>query len=267
MLEGTMAICQNGNSLNARYILAQTEGSITGTVSGDRVTGTWTEYEGDGVTPAGSGRIVMALFPNNNGWQAWYTFSNSLPDTSGPAPWTATRTGTCPGCGSGGVTRTFQTVATPALHTAVTTTLPWQVKPTTSPVAWQTAIPTTQSGSTCGPHCNDPSRQCGIWDARWHHKTWGDNQEGDMTLCQNGNIVTGTYNIAQTQGSISGTVSGTELRGTWREYEGDGVTVAIEGDFIYRMKSGNSAWDGWFNYNPGNPVDTGDTATWTGTKR
>ena len=35
-----------------------------------------------------------------------------------------------------------------------------------------------------------------------------------MTLCQNGNIVTGTYNIAQTQGSISGTVSGTELRGT-----------------------------------------------------
>ena len=127
-------------------------------------------------------------------------------------------------------------------------------------------VTTTQAGSSCGPHCNDPNRQCGIWDARWHHKTWGDNQEGDMTLCQNGNTVTGTYNIAQTQGSISGTVSGTELRGTWKEYEGDGVTVAIEGDFVYRMKSGNSAWDGWFNYDPGDPVDTSDTATWTGTK-
>jgi hypothetical protein len=87
-----------------------------------------------------------------------------------------------------------------------------------------------------------------------------------MALCQNGNTVTGTYNIAQTQGSIYGTVSGSELRGTWREYEGDGVTVAIEGDFVYRMKAGNNAWDGWFNYDAGDPVDTSDAPAWTGVK-
>jgi len=274
--DAAMTLCQNGNSVIGTYIYDGTSGSLTGTVSGSDLRGTWIEYDSQGA-PADSGAFIFRMTAGNNAFNGWFNYNPNHPvDTTVPPIWTGQKTGTCPDCGAG--TRpTFQTVTTPVLQTAVTTpTRTFATAAPTTQIPWQTAAPTTTvttttttpAGGTCGAHCNDPDRQCGLWDARWNHKNWGDNLEGTMTLCQDGSTVTGTYNLGQTQGSITGTtsgVSGTELRGTWREYDPDG-TVNGEGAFVFRMKSGNNAWDGWFTYQPGGSVDTSSAATWTGTK-
>jgi hypothetical protein len=272
-----MTLCQNGNSVTGTYIYNGKSGSLTGTVSGTDLRGTWTEYDSQGA-PDSNGAFVFRMTAGNNAFNGWFNYYPNQPvDTTVEPIWTGQKTGTCPNCGAG-TTRTLQTVATPALQTAVTTPartfatvapttqMPWQ---TMAPTTTVTTTTTTPAGGTCGNFCDNANRQCGLWDARWNHRNWGDNLEGTMTLCQNGNTVTGTYTIAQTPGRISGTtmgVTGTELRGTWTEYEADGVTVQGTGAFVYRMRAGNAAWDGWFNYQPGGSVDTSGAATWTGTR-
>jgi hypothetical protein len=269
-----MTLCQNGNSVTGTYIYDGKSGSLTGTVSGSDLRGTWTEYDSQGA-PDSSGAFVLRMTAGNNAFIGWFNYNPAQPvDITVEPIWTGQKTGTCPSCGAG-TARTLQTVATPVLQTTVTTPArTFATAVPTTQIAWQTAVTTvtttttTSAGGTCGAHCNDPNRQCGLWDARWHHKNWGDNLEGTMTLCQDGSTVTGTYNLGQTQGTIAGTtsgVSGTELRGTWREYDPDG-TVNGEGAFVFRLKSGNNAWDGWFNYRPGDAVDTTLAPTWTGTK-
>lgn len=273
--DAAMTLCQNGNSVIGTYIYDGTSGSLTGTVSGSDLRGTWTEYDSQGA-PADSGAFVFRMTAGNNEFNGWFNYNPNQPVDSTVTPiWTGQKTGTCPDCGAG-TERTFQTTRTTVPLTLQTKVTPTFAVGTTPTHAWQTAAPTTTvttttttpAGGTCGAHCNDPNRQCGLWDARWNHKNWGDNLEGTMTLCQDGSTVTGTYNLGQTQGSITGTtsgVSGTELRGTWREYDPDG-SVNGEGAFVFRMKSGNNAWDGWFNYRPGDAVDTTVAPTWTGTK-
>jgi hypothetical protein len=272
-MEGSVSMCQDGSSVTATYNLNDVQGRLSGTVSGNRLTGTWAELDSSGEV-ALTGRMILVMAADGNTWGGWFSYDPNAVDTTGPYTWTGDQKAACGGSLMGTI-RTVQTMTVPPLRTAVTTmTLPVGTAKTTTSVPWQTAsttvttTTTTPAGGTCGGHCNDPNRQCGLWDARWYHKNWGDNLEGRMTLCQNGNTVTGTYNLGQTQGSILGTttgVSGTQLSGTWREYDPDG-SVNSEGAFIFRLKSGNRAWDGWFNYNPGTAVDTSNAATWTGTK-
>jgi hypothetical protein len=274
--DGPMTLCQNGNSVTGTYTYEGTSGSLAGTVSGSELRGTWTEYDSQGA-PADSGAFIFRMTAGDNEFNGWFNYNPGQPvDTTVTPIWTGQKTGTCPDCGAG-TAPTFHVVTTPSydLQTTVTTALPWQVK-TTPSLDWQTVAPTTTvttttttpAGGTCGGHCNDPNRQCGLWDAVWHHKNWGDNLEGTMTLCQDGSTVTGTYDLGTTPGTITGTtsgVTGTQLSGTWREYDPDG-SVNGEGAFVFRLKSGNNAFDGWFNYYPGTAVDTSDAPTWTGTK-
>jgi hypothetical protein len=274
--DAAMTLCQNGNTVTGTYIYDGVAGSLTGTVSGNDLRGTWMEYDSTGA-PDSNGAFVLRMATGNNAFNGWFNYYPNQPvDTTVEPIWTGQKTGTCPDCG-GGTRPTFQAVTTPALQAAATTPvhsfataktttqLPWQTAATTTTT---TTATTTPAGGTCGGHCNDPNRQCGFWDARWNHKNWGENLEGIMTLCQDGSTVTGTYNLGQTQGRISGTTSGTtgtQLSGTWQEFDPDG-TVNGEGSFVFRLKSGNNAFDGWFNYYPGSSVDTSDSATWTGTK-
>jgi len=270
-MEGAISMCQDGSSVTATYNLNDVQGRLSGTVSGNRLTGTWAELDSSGEV-ALTGRMILVMAADGNTWGGWFSYDPDVVDTSGTYTWTGDQKVACGGS-SPGTTRTLQTATVPPVRTAATTpALTLATARTTTQIPWKTAVTTTATttpaGGTCGGHCNDPNRQCGLWDARWYHKNWGDNLEGTMTLCQNGNTVTGTYNLEQTQGSISGTttgVSGTQLSGTWREYDPDG-SVNSEGAFIFRLKSGNSAWDGWFNYQPGGSVDTGDAPIWTGTK-
>lgn len=275
--DAAMTLCQDGSSVTGAYVYDGTYGTLTGTVSGTDLIGTWVEYDSGG-SPDISGAFVLRMTAGNNAFNGWFNYYPGQPvDTTGEPVWTGQKTGTCGGCGSG--TRpTLQTVTTPVFQTAATTPGHTFVtaKPTTQ-LAWQTAATTTvtttvttttPAGGSCGGHCNDPDRLCGLWDARWNHKNWGDNLEGIMTLCQDCSTVTGTYNLGTTQGSIAGTtsgISGTELRGTWTEYDTGGA-VDLQGAFVFRLRSGNNAFDGWFNYYPGQTVDTSDAATWTGTK-
>jgi hypothetical protein len=268
----SMTLCQNGNTVTGTYTYESTSGSLTGTASGSELRGTWIEYDSQGAPTDSTGAFVYRMETGNTNFTGWFNYNPAQPvDTTDTPNWIGQKTGTCPDCG-GGTGTTFHAVTTPAFQTAVTTTpLPWQTK-TTTQLQWHTTTPTTTTttpqGGTCGSHCNNPDRQCGLWDGVWHHKNWGDNLEGTMTLCQDGSTVTGTYDLGTTPGTIAGTtsgVTGTQLSGTWREYDPDG-SVNGEGAFVFRLKSGNNAFDGWFNYYPGTAVDTSDAPMWTGTK-
>ena len=85
----------------------------------------------------------------------------------------------------------------------------------------------------------------------------------DLTLTVSGNAVTGTYDYRG--GSISGTLNGFVLTGTW--YEADAPAGYQGGNILWTF---NDQWDGFsgsWNYTSDGPLDVTDGRAWTGTRR
>ncbi len=121
-------------------------------------------------------------------------------------------------------------------------------------------VPPHSGGCTC-----PPMRSGGSWDGTWHHKNWGDMMEGAISMCQDGNSVTATYNLNDVQGRFSGRVSGDRLTGTWTELDSSGE-VALTGRMVLVTAADGATWGGWFSYDPETVVTSG-TYTWTGDRK
>lgn len=95
----------------------------------------------------------------------------------------------------------------------------------------------------------------GTWATDW----------GNMTLEQDGNVVTGVYE--HDEGRITGTVSGNVLTGTWSEspsYEAPGDA----GDVILTMTDDGKGFDGVWEYGfEGDKSDTSGWSEWDGGTR
>lgn len=105
-----------------------------------------------------------------------------------------------------------------------------------------------------------PSAPTGNWSGPW--KT----DFGAMTLSQNGNRVTGTYEFKG--GRIDGTISGNVLSGTWTQTNGSGrfeFTLSADGrSFSGRWGGGQTLTGGTWNGTAGAaPVSA--AGVWTGT--
>lgn len=84
----------------------------------------------------------------------------------------------------------------------------------------------------------------GTWSTQW----------GDMTLTQNGSTVTGKY--THDDGTISGTVNGNVLTGTWKE-------PGQVGKIRFVMSSDGKTFSGGWGYNDEAPERSG----WDGTRK
>jgi hypothetical protein len=78
---------------------------------------------------------------------------------------------------------------------------------------------------------------------------WGSTY-ADMTLSQSGNYVDGSYSLSTSYGSISGTLTGYTLNGTWSDQYG-------EGSFSFVFASDGNSFDGTW----------GDNASWDGSRK
>jgi len=89
--------------------------------------------------------------------------------------------------------------------------------------------------------------------------TWsGGGHDVRMVLVQNGNTVTGTYDY--NDGTISGTVQGNRLLGTWTEDKGES-----KGPVAFDMAPDGKTFAGWWDYEGTTFTETmKDEPTWTG---
>jgi len=117
-----------------------------------------------------------------------------------------------------------------------------------------------------------------VWTGVWMLK-YGDRIEENtqMNLVQAGNTVTGTYDYQD--GTITGTVQGDRLIGTWNERDVEHEGIPTNGPFEYVIAGDGMTFSGWvdvegadFDATKNGPVtDVGsralglDTFTWTGT--
>ena len=86
-----------------------------------------------------------------------------------------------------------------------------------------------------------------IWSGEWDTEQWG-----KMTLQQNGNKVTGSYEWDG--GKIAGTVSGNMLKGTWSEsptYQPENDA----GDFEFTLSPDGNSFTGRWRYGSGGDWD------------
>ena len=168
---GVMKIKQTGAAVTGRYGSAQTY-TITGTVSGRTLRGTWTQA-------GSSGKFFFTISTDGSSFKGDYG-TGAEPPTSA---WTGTITSHAKQQAAGAATTTTSTTK----------------------VALK------------------PSNFAGVWKTSF----------GVMKIKQTGAAVTGRYGSAQTY-TITGTVSGRTLRGTWTQ-------AGSSGKFFFTISTDNSS--------------------------
>jgi hypothetical protein len=91
----------------------------------------------------------------------------------------------------------------------------------------------------------------GDWDTHWG------STQSDMSLSQSGASVSGTYELATSYGSISGTLSGRTLKGSWSDQYGSGsieFVFSADGDSFNGTWSGGPSWTGTRVTDGGSPT-------------
>src|SRR5688500_468669 len=98
-----------------------------------------------------------------------------------------------------------------------------------------------------------PGARFATWTGRWADLSFG----GEFQLTQNGTSVTGTYSFCN--GSITGTVTGNTLNGTWNQAD-PGCNPT--GWFSFTLNAAGSEFSGVWGY-PETPPST-PAGTWSG---
>src|SRR5688500_8111443 len=98
-----------------------------------------------------------------------------------------------------------------------------------------------------------PGARFATWTGRWADLSFG----GEFHLTQNGTSVTGTYSFCN--GSITGTVTGNTLNGTWNQAD-PGCNPT--GWFPFTLNAAGSEFSGVWGY-PETPPST-PAGTWSG---
>lgn len=118
----------------------------------------------------------------------------------------------------------------------------------------------SKSGSPApAPVVTEPTGMAGSNWTGTFMTTWsGGGHDNRMVLVQAKNVVVGTYEY--NDGTITGTVQGNRLTGTWSENNG-----ASKGPVEFEMTPDGKSFAGWWGYEGGDFSDTkkGDP-TWTG---
>jgi hypothetical protein len=118
-------------------------------------------------------------------------------------------------------------------------------------------IPKTAPSGPASAPVTDPTGKAGESWSGTYMTTWqGGGHDVRMVLVQSGSSVTGMYDYSS--GTISGTVSGNRLTGTWTEDNGDS-----KGPVEFEMAGDGKTFAGWWAYE-GNSVTKQGTPDWTG---
>jgi hypothetical protein len=114
------------------------------------------------------------------------------------------------------------------------------------------------TGSDSSP-VTDPTGKAGNTWTGTYMTTWqGGGHDIRMVLVQSGSTVTGTYDYSD--GTISGTVTGNRLVGTWTEDKGES-----KGPVEFELAQDGKTFSGWWAYDGEDfSVTKQDTPSWTG---
>jgi hypothetical protein len=114
------------------------------------------------------------------------------------------------------------------------------------------------SGSASTP-VTDPTGKAGnTWTGTFMTTWQGGGHDVRMVLVQSGSTVTGTYDYSD--GTISGTVVGNRLTGTWTEDNG-----ASKGPFEFELAQDGKTFAGWWAYDDEDfSMIKKETPSWTG---
>ncbi len=101
----------------------------------------------------------------------------------------------------------------------------------------------------------------GTWDTTWSSAD-GSSTVTYMSLTQSGTAVTGTYESANGTASITGSVQGTKLSGTWSENDPSG---AYNGPFEFILSDDLNSFSGtWVSASEGPAALASTSQTWNG---
>ena len=125
-----------------------------------------------------------------------------------------------------------------------------------------TGIPGVPKAAPSGPASapvTDPIGKAGNSWTGTYMTTWqGGGHDVRMVLVQSGSTVTGTYDYSE--GTVSGTVAGSRLTGTWTEDKG-----ASKGPVEFELAQDGKTFSGWWAYEGDDFSQTlKEAPSWTG---
>ena len=132
---------------------------------------------------------------------------------------------------------------------------------TSSPAAMKTPVPATEAASPVTEAANSPGGPALPWTGTWN-TSWseaGGEYYDLITLRQTGSSVEGRYLVGD--GTVTGTVNGTSLVGTWRETSGN---ETAEGVFEFLLSGDTKSFSGRWAYTMEDLGMTRDT--WNGVR-
>lgn len=120
-------------------------------------------------------------------------------------------------------------------------------------------IPGAASSGSGSTPVTDPTGKAGTSWTGTYMTTWlGGGHDVRMVLVQSGSTVTGTYEYGD--GTITGSVQGNRLTGTWTEDKGES-----KGPVEFEMAADGKTFSGWWDYEGADfSVTKKDAPSWTG---